>query len=182
MSEIENLHSRIMAAMDRVARGLDGLGDPGRDQVDALTQALDAERASSAELSARLDEVQTDHDQALTQAQTQAAEAQAQASEAQAQVAEAQAQAAEAQARVAAFDLDLQRLRRANGQLTEACEALRDANTQGVGDPHLINTGMRAELDALHAARAAEIAHADEILAALTPLLDPAPAQPEEAS
>jgi hypothetical protein len=71
------------------------------------------------------------------------------------------------------LDLDLQRLRQANQKLTAACEQLRKANAEGVGDPNLINAAMQAELDALRAARAAEMSQADALLSALTPLLAP---------
>ncbi|MCV3271094.1 hypothetical protein [Roseobacter sinensis] len=161
MSEIEDLHSRIMAAMDRVARGLDTLGPAGGDEVATLTQALEEEKTTNAQLTERIRVLGERHDEAL---------------------ADLQAKAVETEERLKRFDLELQRLRRANGQLAEACEALRAANAEGVGEPHLINTAMMAELEALRAARAAEIAEADEIIAALTPLLDAAPAEAEEAS
>ncbi|WP_300058148.1 hypothetical protein [uncultured Roseobacter sp.] len=161
MSEIEDLHSRIMAAMDRVARGLEGLDAAGGADVDALQQALEDEKTANAQLTERVRVLSERQEDALT---------------------EAQSKAAEAEERLKAFDLELQRLRRANAQLTEACEALRAANAEGVGEPHLINTAMKAELEALRAARAAEIAEADEIIAALTPLLETPQAETEEAS
>ncbi|MEM9636986.1 MAG: hypothetical protein AAGA94_05020 [Pseudomonadota bacterium] len=161
MSDIEELHSRIMAAMDRVARGLDDLGASGGEDVDALKQALDEEKTVNAQLTERV--------RVLGERQEKALEG-------------LEAKAAETAERMQKLDLDLQRLRRANGQLSEACEALRNANAEGVGEPHLINKAMMAELEALRAARAAEIAEADEIIAALTPLLDGQAVQPEEAS
>ncbi|WP_299869392.1 hypothetical protein [uncultured Roseobacter sp.] len=161
MSDIEELHSRIMAAMDRVARGLDDLGSSGGDDADALKQALDDEKTVNAQLTERVRVLGERQEKAL---------------------AGLEAKATEAAERMQKLDLDLQRLRRANGQLSEACEALRAANAEGVGEPHLINKAMMAELEALRAARAAEVAEADEIIAALTPLLDADAAQPEEAS
>lgn len=158
MSEIEELHSRIMSAMDRVARGLEGLDKPSGDDVDALKEALVAEKATNAQLTEQVDALGAQQATALEALDAQAA------------------------ARMEGLDLDIQRLRRANGQLSEACEALRAANTEGVGDTHLINQAMMAELEALRAARAAEIAEADEIIAALTPLLEAETVQPEEAS
>lgn len=160
MSEIEDLHSRIMAAMDRVARGIDGLDSGGGAEVDALKQALEDEKTANAQLTERVRVLGERQEQAL---------------------AGLDAKAAAADERIKAFDLELQRLRRANAQLTEACEALRTANAEGVGDPHLINKAMMAELDGLRAARAAEVAEADEIIAKLTPLLQGAPAAQEEA-
>jgi len=41
-----------------------------------------------------------------------------------------------------------------------------------VGDAHLINKTMLAELEALRAARAADVAEASVILASLQPLVD----------
>ncbi|WP_299830459.1 hypothetical protein [uncultured Roseobacter sp.] len=161
MSDIEELHSRIMAAMDRVARGLDDLGKSGGDDAEALKQALDEEKTVNAQLTERVRVLGERQEQAL---------------------AGLEAKAADTAERMQKLDLDLQRLRRANGQLSEACEALRTANAEGIGEPHLINKAMMAELEALRAARAAEIAEADEIIAALTPLLEADVAQPEEAS
>ena len=62
-------------------------------------------------------------------------------------------------------------MRRANAQLAEACAALREANAEGVGDAGLINAALQAELDAVHAARRADVAEADAILSVLTPLV-----------
>ncbi|WP_299739216.1 hypothetical protein [uncultured Roseobacter sp.] len=158
MSEIEELNSRIMQALDRVAQGVDALGDGG-ESVEALKQALDEEKTVNAQLNERV--------RALGERQAKALE-------------ELEARAEETAGRMSKFDEDLQRLRRANGQLSEACEALRNANAEGVGEPHLINKAMMAELEALRAARNAEISQADEIIAALTPLLDANDAQTEE--
>lgn len=123
MSEIEELQSRIMAALDRVAVGVDSLD--GSDS-EALQQALE----------------------------------------------DMEAKAQQAVERMETLDLELQRLRRANAQLREACAALQAANAEGVGEPHLINKAMIAELEALRAMRSVERAEADQIIAALTPLLD----------
>jgi chromosome segregation ATPase len=147
MSEIEEFQSRIMAALDRVAQGVDSLG---AGDSEALRQALEEEQEANAQLNERVRELGERQDRAL-----EALEAKAQ----------------QAAKRMETIDLELQRLRRANTQLSEACDALRAANAEGVGDPHLINKAMMAELDALRAMRQAERAEADEIIAALTPLL-----------
>ena len=148
MSEIEDFQSRIMAALDRAARGLDKLGSG---DSEALERALEEERTTNAQLNERV--------RVLGERQDRALEAM-------------EVKAKEAAARLQALDLELQRLRRANAQLTEACEALRDANAEGVGEPHLINKAMMAELEAMRAMRNAERAEAEEIIAALTPLLN----------
>lgn len=150
MSEIDELQRRITAAMDRVAAGLETLS--GGDS-DALQQALDEEKTVNAQLTERV--------RVLGERQAHALET-------------LEARAKEAETRMSQLDMDLQRLRRANGQLSDACEALRDANQEGVGDAHLINKAMMAELEALRAARAAEISQADTVLSALGALLDAA--------
>jgi hypothetical protein len=85
----------------------------------------------------------------------------------------AQAKAvANAEARITALDLEVQRLRTASDQLRQSNAALRAANEEGVGEPHLINASMMAELEALRAGRAVDVAEASSIISALMPLLE----------
>ena len=149
MSDIEELSGRIMSAMDRLASGLDALTGAGPES-EALQQALEEERQVNAQLTERV--------RALGERQQQA-------------VAAMEAKAAEAEERINKLDIELQQLRRAQDMLRDACDALREANAEGVGDPDLINAAMAAELDALRAMRKAEMAEADEIIAGLMPLL-----------
>ena len=86
-------------------------------------------------------------------------------------VAEATATATAAEARITDLDLELQRLRKANDQLRQSNAALRTANEEGVGEPHLINQSMMVELESIRAMRSAEVAEATEIISALTPLV-----------
>lgn len=150
MSEIEELSGRILAAMDRVAQGVDAMGPTDTADVDALNAALDQEKQVNAEL--------TDRVRALGERQEQA-------------IAALEAKATEATGRVATLDLELQQLHAANTQLIEVCGALQEANAAGVGDAALINQAMQAELEAIRAMRSAEMAEAQEIISALTPLL-----------
>ncbi len=156
MREIDKLRDRIMAALDRVAQGVDALQMSDASEVDALSKALEEERGVNAELSGRV--------RALEQRQEQA-------------IAALEAKAAEANGRVAALDREMQQLRAANGMLVDACNALREANAEGIGDAALINQSLQAELEALQAARRAETAEANEIISALTPLLKASAAQ-----
>lgn len=149
MSDIEELQRRITAAMDRVAGALDGL-DGGGGDTGALEQALDDEKTVNAQLNERI--------RVLTRRQ-------------EAELADVKAHAESAAARMSELDLELQRLRKANAQLRQSCEDLRGANEAGVGDAHLINKAMLAELEALRAARAADVAEASTIIDALTPLI-----------
>ena len=152
MSDIDELQRRITAAMDRVAKGIDALGNAPPADPDTA-RALEEERTANAQLSERVRTLKA-------KAETEGASL--------------RAQLEQGEARLAQLDIELQRVRRANGQLTDACAALRAANEEGVGEPHLINKAMLAELEGLRAARAADVAEVTAILQALTPLVDAA--------
>ncbi|MEL7261325.1 MAG: hypothetical protein AAGK69_08105 [Pseudomonadota bacterium] len=153
MSDIDALQGRLAAAMDRIADAASTLDPAGANDTAALEAALEDEKLANAQLTERVRKLSEQQDSALAQAK---------------------AAAQEAEARTAALDLELQRMRQASEQLRSANDALRKANEDGVGDPHLINKAMLAELEALRAARAADIAEASSIIGALTPLLDAA--------
>jgi chromosome segregation ATPase len=153
MDNIDELQRRITVAMDRVAQGLDRIGSAPQAPDPEMVQALEDERTANAQLTERVRALKTKSD-------TEAAGL--------------RARVEEADARMAQLDVEVQRMRHANAELTEACAALRDANAKGVADPHLINKAMLAELEGLRAARAADVAESSAILAALTPLLDTA--------
>lgn len=161
MSDIEQLQSRIMAAMERASRGLEKLGVAREDAPD-LSQELEDERLANAQLTERVKALKK-------RLETETADLMTKLTEAEARIAEAEG----IKAQLTKLDVDLQRVRAANTQLSNACDALRAANAEGVGDADLINTAMQAELDALRAARTAEKAEADAILSALKPLVEP---------
>ncbi|MEP4195425.1 MAG: hypothetical protein ABJL99_07280 [Aliishimia sp.] len=151
MSDIEQLHQRINAAMDRVAYGLTQLDNTNSGEADALRAQLDEEKTVNAQLEERV--------QALKEKQ---------ASDHETAVATAQ----EISGKVETLDLELQKLRETNDKLRQANQALRDANEAGVGEPHLINASVLAELEALRAARGVERAEVEAILSALMPILN----------
>lgn len=151
MSNIDELQRRITAAMDRVASGVDKLGAASGGPDPEMAQALEDERTANAQLTERVRVLKSKSDTEMATMRTQVEEC---------------------DARMAQLDIELQRVRRANAQLAEACAALRDANEEGVGDAHLINKAMLAELEGLRAARAADVAEASAILSALTPLVE----------
>lgn len=156
MSDIEELQRRITAAMDQVAFGLEKLGAAAPEGAGADTLAqLEEERTANAQLQERVRGLRT---------------------KSEAEIATLRSLLEEGDARMGQLDIELQRVRRANAQLSDACAALRDANAEGVGDAHLINKAMLAELEALRAARAADVAEASVILASLQPLVDAAAA------
>lgn len=151
MSNIDELQRRISAAMDRVAQGIEKVSSASAGPDAETAQALEDERTANAQLSERVRVLKTKSD---------------------AEMAQMRAQIEESEQRMAQLDVELQRVRQANKQLTDACSALIDANSEGVGEPHLINKAMLAELEGLRAARAADVAESGAILAALTPLID----------
>lgn len=154
MSDISDLEGRIKSAIDRIERGLDGLGNAGPSvdpqELARLQGQLDEERLAREELESRLLALQEAHDNQMSELSAK--------SEAN---------------RIQMQDLDdtLQRLRQANSQLRENNQALREANQEGVADPHLINKSMLAELESLRSARVADKAEADAIIGALRPML-----------
>ena len=160
MSDIEELNSRIMAAMDRIAQGVDSLDGGDADEVERLKLALDEEKQANAQLSERV--------RVLGERQEEAIEA-------------LQAKADDSKEKLRALDVEMQKLRQANQRLSKMCTALREANAEGVGEPHLINKSMMVELESIRAMRSAEMAEADEIISALTPLLTQDTADAEEA-
>ena len=153
MSQIEELESRITAALDRIAKGVDTLdagsgADP--EELARVKAELEDERLASAQLEERIKVLHERQDGKL---------------------AEMAAKAAEQAGMLERLDGELQRLRAANDQLRASNAALREANQQGVGEPHLINKAMLAELEGLRAARAADAAEAGAVLQSLDTLL-----------
>lgn len=152
MSDIEQLQQRITAAMDRVAYGVSQLGGGDAAELQTVKSALDEEKTVTAQLQERITALKQklDSDKAAATAALD-----------------------EIQGKMSALDLEIQKLRQANDKLRESNQALRDANQNGVGNPHLINMSIVAELDSLRAARNVERAEADAILSALAPVLNP---------
>lgn len=159
MSDIEHLQGRILAALERASRGADKLA-VAKDEIPDLSQDLAQERAVNVELAEQVDALKKRLADETSHLRAELATAQAQNNSADA-----------ARTQTEKLDMELQRVRRANAQLAEACAALREANAEGVGDAGLINAALQAELDAVHAARRADVAEADAILSVLTPLV-----------
>ncbi|GHF50102.1 hypothetical protein [Seohaeicola zhoushanensis] len=167
MKDIEDLQHRLAAAMDRIAAGVERL-DKAQDggSVESLTEALEEEKLANAQLKERLRALNIKHFDEIGALKEQLADT----SERDKLQARLDAQ----DAAMARLDMDIQRLRQANDQLRSSNAALRAANEAGVGEPHLINKAMLAELEALRASRAADAAEAAAVLAKLEPLLEAA--------
>ena len=136
MSQVEELERRIIAALDRIAKGVEPLGlAPDSSVLEAQLAAarteLEDERLAAAQLEERVKALHEKQDNKIAKLETQAGEQHAAMSK---------------------LDGELQRLRAANEQLRASNAALRAANEKGVGEPHLINKAMLAELEGLRAA------------------------------
>ncbi|MFU1476345.1 hypothetical protein ACM25N_00980 [Roseovarius sp. C7] len=166
MSDIDALQGRIMAALDRIGQGLDGLDQQdvstsSSDDVAQLRQELEDEKLVTAQLEER--------NKTLSQRLKELEAADGAAS------AERKATEAARKEALRKLDAELQSLRLANQQLRDNNAALREANQTGVVEPHLINKSMMAELNGMRAARAADEAEMKTILAELEGALDGAP-------
>ena len=166
MSDIPELQRRITAALDRIGQGLDGMAKTVDDgEVESLRQQLEDEKLANAQLEERIKKLKA----SLSEAETARDAAQSDSSD-----------------KLKELDASLQSLRQANQQLRDNNAALRDANAEGVGEAHLINKAMLAELEGLRAARAADKSEADAILSEMDTILKRATdgddtTQPEDA-
>lgn len=164
MSQIEELQSRITAAMERIGAGVAALDAPtDTGKLDELNVRLDEEKLANAQLEERLATLKGKHAEELA---AQKAEL-----DTSAEMGSLRKDAAAQSEAMARLDMDVQRLRQANDQLRDSNAALRNANEKGVGEPHLINKAMLAELEGLRASRATDAAEVSAVLARLGPLL-----------
>ncbi|MEX3315143.1 hypothetical protein [Sulfitobacter sp. PS-8MA] len=151
MSELDEYQRRITAAMDRVAKGVDRIKPAPAEPDEDIVQALEEERLANAQLNERIKSLREGYEGELATLRDRVESSAAQMGQ---------------------IDLDLQRVRQANEQLSEACEKLREANAEGLADPKLIDTAVIAELESLRATRAIEMAEIDAVLSALAPLVE----------
>lgn len=168
MQEITDLERRITAALERIGRGIDALdlaaaaapaeataesartepadASAADAELETLRAAIEAERATSAQLRDRLRALR-DRD-ILTRSQLE-------------EKAEKMTRQLDVQG------LELQRMRKTAVLLREELRRLREAQQAGTVDAAQINRAMLAELDALRATRLSELAELDELSAAL---------------
>lgn len=165
MNDIAELERRITLALERIGAGIDLIGaaapapgigghDPDGEaaaQLAELQDALDSERTTNAQLTERV--------RAIKEKQ-------------ETMVGALEKRVARLSQQVDAATLDLQRLKEANRELADANRALGEAVGAGIADPGLINHALRTEVEALRAARAADVAEMDNILAELKPLIE----------
>jgi len=164
MSEISELERRITSALDRIRRGVDLLdGVPlaanaaarGPDMADirGLETRLDEERMVNAQLEERVRVLKERQDNKLAALETAVEDG---------------------RARLSGMDRDMQVLRGANAELRDLTAQMRTALSVGVAEPELINRALMAELEALRATRAAELAEVNAVLRELKPIIEEA--------
>lgn len=157
MNDSAGIERRLAAALARIAAGLDGLataagaqGTAPPGEAEELRDLLETERAANAQLTERVRAIKEKQETMIAALEKKVARLSEQAEQAEA---------------------ELQRQSRVNAQLAEVNRALVDAAAAGTTEPHLINRAMMTELEALRAARSAELAEMNDILAELKPLL-----------
>jgi hypothetical protein len=174
MQDIAELERRITAALARIGAGLDrAVATPPPVPVapttgnEALLRSeLDEARMLNAQLQEKI-KIISAREAALREAKP------AEVKPVHVPVAQAQLEARidKMTRQLDVQGLELQRMRKVTIQLREQLARLREAAEAGTTEPHLINKAMMAELDALRAQRASEMAEMDEILAELSPLI-----------
>ncbi|SFQ95750.1 hypothetical protein [Poseidonocella sedimentorum] len=162
MSEIEELETRLSAALARIRQGIEARavgGEPEAPGADpeALAEARAAQEAAE------------------TEVEELKAELSATRARLRGQVRDLESELAEKGEALRALDATVQQLKSANAALLAVTAQMRDAAVSGLeasAVEAVIDAAMSAELDGLRAARAAESAEVGAILATLAPVLD----------
>lgn len=157
MSEIEELRDRIEAAFGRIDEALGRVQAIPEVQVDpaemaALRTELADERVVQAQLEERIRALKERHEK---------------------RVAELEAAFEAERGRLATLDHELQRLRQSNADLRDVAGQLRAALAEDVAEPELVNRAMVAEIEALRATRAADLAEIEAVIDTLRPHVGP---------
>jgi len=155
MTDVTELEQRIAAALDRVERGLAALSAPVVEgdavEVQALREALEAEKTVNAQLEARVLAIKEKQESLVGGLETEVGRLRREMHSKEAEIA---------------------RLKAVNAQLRKNNRALREANKQGLGNADLINASLAAELEALRVAHDADRAELEAILNELQPLVE----------
>ncbi|TVS03571.1 MAG: hypothetical protein EA407_06525 [Rhodobacteraceae bacterium] len=155
MSTISDVEQRLGRALDRIARSAEALGRAREVPVDAsevetLRSQLEAERARNAQLSERVNAVRHRQESSFATLERRLARMTEQ---------------------LDLQSLEMLRLKKANTKLIEANRQLREGSEAMVIEPSTINRSMAAELEALRAERAAEVAEMEDVLGELKPMI-----------
>lgn len=167
MSDIEELQTRIAGALDRIARGLDRRAESAAaqpaepDGASRTAEAPAGDTAADAEEVARLRQALEDEQLAVEQWKERNKQLKVQRDKFKAEIEAEQGRVSDSMGRL---DSELQALRKANEQLRENNARLREANESGLADAELVNASLKAELEALRAAYAADRAETETVM------------------
>ncbi|MCA8883803.1 MAG: hypothetical protein KDA50_08680 [Rhodobacteraceae bacterium] len=179
-SRIDSLEDLLEQAQSTAAtqpEAAPAAADPA--EIDALKADLQAASAEAARLQQELTNERAQTGAVVRQAEgdraaleTAKAELTALKSSDRLGAVQSSGRAEDLQARVGMLESIVGQLQMANAQLRQNNELLRAAHANGGADPALINDSLTAELESLKAARAADRAEIDSVLAALQPLIE----------
>lgn len=158
MTDVKQIETRLSRALDRISSAADKLAKPAQtapvveaDPDAARLQAeLEAERAKTAQLTERVNAVRQRQDSS---------------------VASMERRLARMTEQLDLQSLEMLRLKKANSKLIEANRQLREGHEAQVIEPSAINRALVAELEALRAERASELAEMEDVLGELKPLM-----------
>lgn len=152
MSELAELERRITEALARIDAGITRLAEGALQPASAaLEEALEAERATNAQLAERLKALR--------------------ARETRGEIPALEAKIADLTRQLDEQGLELHRMRKSTIQLREALRAITE-QTAGSVEGNVINKAMLAELEALRAERSSEAQEMAELLAELLPIIE----------
>lgn len=152
MSEMAELERRITEALARIDAGITRLAEGATQPASAaLQEALEAERATNAQLAERLKALR--------------------ARETRGEIPALEAKIADLTRQLDEQGLELHRMRKSTIQLREALRAITE-QTAGSVEGNVINKAMLAELEALRAERSSEAQEMAELLAELLPIIE----------
>lgn len=151
MSTGSELELRLGRALDRIARSAQTLGVVKDDSDTAELRAqLEAERTKNAQLSERVNAVRQRQESSFATLERRLARMTEQ---------------------LDLQSLEMLRLKKANTKLIEANRQLREGTEAKVIESSTINRALLAELEALRAERAAEMAEMEDVLGELKPMI-----------
>ncbi|MCV6591765.1 MAG: hypothetical protein OIF48_02350 [Silicimonas sp.] len=171
MTDIAEFERRITAALDRAQKALEDLSAGESQDAAALAAELEAERVANQQLEERVRAIKDKQETMVAGLEANVAEMETTMGELKGTVATLETELAQMKEALTRRDGELQTMRGVNEALRQSNDALRNANAEGLADAALVNSAMGNELDSLRAARAAERAEIEEILATLEPVL-----------
>ncbi len=137
----------------------------------ATAKAASAEQAAQGEHTSRVEADLEEARKALEERDGELEHLRAALSARESELKHASAEAARLREALDAQTAVTQQVKRSNGEMRATMRTLREAQTAGLTDAHLINQAVLTELEALRVAHETDRAEMDEILSAMEPIL-----------